>query len=83
MIVAALAFVVLVAATILSLPRPPALDGRRWLMLWMATLLRGSTERAGGSQEDWAARVVRFVPWHPAARQPERKITHPEDPPPP
>jgi len=73
---------VLVAATVVALPRPPALDGSRWMSLWMATLLRGSVERDDGSPEDWAAAVARFVPWHPAGRLPERKIVSPQDPPP-
>lgn len=79
---AVLALVVLAAATAFALPRVPTLDGERWFKLWLTTRLRGLVEREGGDAEAWAGAVVRYVPWHPAGRLPERKITAPERPPP-
>lgn len=61
----------------LQWPRPPALDGERWFKVALATLLRGRVEAAGGPIEDWERDVVRLVPYHPAGRIPERKISNP------
>ncbi len=59
-------------------PRPPELDGERWFKLALATTLRGRTEALGGAAAEWEAAVVRFVPYHPAGREPERKVAFPE-----
>src|SRR5690554_2298026 len=58
-------------------PRAPDLDGERWFKVALATLLRGEAEARGGTAEAWEAQVVRFVPYHPAGRLPERKVTNP------
>ena len=68
---------VALGAGVLSWPRPPQLDGERWFKIALATLLRGSVEAEGGDGEAWARAVLRFVPYHPAGRHPERKIAHP------
>jgi hypothetical protein len=80
--VAAVALALSLAIGVLHAPRWPALDGERWFKLWLATLIRGRAEAEGLDAEAWAARVVRFVPYHPAGRLPERKILRPEAPPP-
>jgi hypothetical protein len=59
-------------------PRPPALDGERWFKLALATTLRGRADARGVDAAGWEAEVVRFVPYHPAGREPERKVLHPE-----
>lgn len=61
----------------LHLPRVPELDGERWFKLMLATLLRGSVEAKDGDVAAWERSVVRFVPYHPAGRWPERKIEDP------
>ncbi|HHO51699.1 MAG TPA: hypothetical protein ENK18_12700 [Deltaproteobacteria bacterium] len=64
----------------LQWPRPPALDGERWFKVMIATLLRGHVDDQGDDPEQaaaWEAAVLRFVPYHPAGRLPERKISNP------
>jgi hypothetical protein len=57
--------------------RPVHLDGERWLKVTLATLLRGRIEATGGDADAWASAVRRQVPYHPAGRQPDRKVLHP------
>ncbi len=57
--------------------RAPALDGERWLKTTLATLLRGRIEAQGGDGDAWAATVRARVPYHPAGREPDRKVLHP------
>lgn len=71
------AAVVAIAAGVLHWPRPPALDGERWFKVALATLLRGEVEARGGTVDEWEAAVLRFVPYHPAGRLPERKVVNP------
>jgi hypothetical protein len=61
----------------LELPRPPDLDGERWFKVTLATLLRGRLDRDGATPEQWEALVTAVVPYHPAGRLPERKISNP------
>lgn len=61
--------------------RDPDLDGERWFKTTLATLLRGRIEADGGGPDAWDAAVAR-IPYHPAGRWPERKVTHPEVAPP-
>ena len=75
--VAVLALAVAVGIAVLQWPRPPALDGERWFKTWLVTLLRGKADADGLEAEAWAADVVRFAPYHPAGRWPERKVTDP------
>ncbi len=58
-------------------PRPPELDGERWFKVMIATLLRGRVEADGGSPDAWEEAVLRWVPYHPAGRLPERKASNP------
>lgn len=60
----------------LQVPRPPALDGERWFKVTLATLLRGQVQAADGDAADWEAAVTQFVPYHPAGRLPERKVSN-------
>lgn len=59
-------------------PRPPALDGQRWFKTLLVALLRGRSEADGSSVDAFEDTVVRFVPYHPAGRFPERKVTKPD-----
>lgn len=61
----------------LQLPRAPELDGERWFKLTLATLLLGEVEGREGTEAEWSERVLRFVPYHPAGRLPERKVVQP------
>lgn len=61
----------------LQWPRPPRLDGERWFKVALCTLLRGRVEAEGGDADAWERAVVRFVPYHPAGRLPERKVSNP------
>lgn len=56
-------------------PRPPALHGERWFKAWLATLLRGEIEAAGGTPEQWGALVDRSVLFHPLAHPAENKLS--------
>ena len=60
-----------------ELPRPPALDGERWFKVALATLLRGRMDAAKATPDEWEATVLAAVPYHPAGRLPERKISNP------
>lgn len=75
--IAVSAAVVAVVAGALHWPRAPALDGERWFKVILATLLRGDVEARGGTVDDWEGAVLRFVPYHPAGRLPERKVANP------
>lgn len=70
------AITALVAAW-LQLPRNPELDGERWFKVVLATLLLGEVEAEEGSEALWTERVLRWVPYHPAGRLPERKVVQP------
>lgn len=76
--IAGTAAVASVALAVLQWPRPPALDGERWLKVSLATLLRGQVQAADGDVDAWEAAVRDFVPYHPAGRFPERKVSNPE-----
>ncbi|TNE88281.1 MAG: hypothetical protein EP330_15270 [Deltaproteobacteria bacterium] len=65
------------AAAWLAVPRPPALDGERLFKLSLATLFLGEVEAAGGDAEAWEAACGRWVPYHPAGREPEDKVQRP------
>jgi hypothetical protein len=58
-------------------PRPPSLDPERWFKVALATLVRGEVERGGGDPAAFEARVRAEVPYHPAGRTPERKVSNP------
>lgn len=58
-------------------PRPPDLDGERWFKLVLATLLRGRFDAEGATAAAWEREVLRAVPYHPAGRFPERKLSNP------
>lgn len=58
-------------------PRPPEFDGERWFKTLLVALLQGRVEARGGDADDFDEQVIRFVPYHPAGRLPERKITSP------
>jgi len=77
LIIAGVALGVALLAGWLSVPTPPDLDGERWFKVLLATLLRGAVEREGGDAVAWEERVLRFVPYHPAGRLPERKVADP------
>lgn len=53
------------------------LDPERWFKVALTTLVRGEVERAGGGVEAFEAEVARAVPYHPAGRTPERKVSNP------
>jgi hypothetical protein len=69
--------VVAVAAGWVGRARPIVLDSERLFKVALATGLRVRVEGAGGGAEDWASAVVRFVPYHPAGRDPARKVMTP------
>ena len=70
--------VVAVLAAWFHVPRVPELDAERWFKVILATMLRGRAEQENAGADDWADRVLREVPYHPAGRFPERKVTAPE-----
>ncbi|MCB9674155.1 MAG: hypothetical protein H6737_03510 [Alphaproteobacteria bacterium] len=59
----------------LSWPRSPALDGERMFKTVLAELLLGRVTAEGGDQDAWIRAVVANVPYHPAGRFPEKKVT--------
>ncbi|MEN0061943.1 MAG: hypothetical protein AAGA48_07300 [Myxococcota bacterium] len=59
-------------------PQTPELDGERWFKSLLVALLQGHVEGRGGDADAFDTEVIRFVPYHPAGRFPERKITMPE-----
>lgn len=67
------------SAALLWLQRPvtPTLDPERWFKVALATLIRGEVERTGGDPAAFEARVRASVPYHPAGRTPERKVSNP------
>ncbi len=52
-------------------------DGERWFKTLLVALIQGRVEAEGGDADDFDAQVIRFVPYHPAGRLPERKVTNP------
>ncbi len=60
-----------------SIPRAPSRDLERVLKTALATVLRGEVEAEGGSPEEWAEVVAALVPYHPAGRDPEGKLSAP------
>jgi len=58
-------------------PQPPTLDGERWFKVALATALRGVVDGSGGDVGAWEAALARWVPYHPAGRAPERKVSNP------
>jgi len=58
-------------------PRPPVFDGERWFKALLISLIQGRVDASGGHAVDFDARVLRFVPYHPAGRFPERKALNP------
>ena len=68
---------VAVAAAWGHIARPPSLDGERWFKVLLASLLRGRSEQEGEDAETWASTVVQCVPYHPAGREPESKVSSP------
>jgi hypothetical protein len=75
--IAAVAGVVALVIAWLQWPRPPALDGEAWFKLSLCTLIRGRMDAEGASAAAWEREVVRVVPYHPAGRLPERKLSNP------
>jgi hypothetical protein len=75
---ALLALVVAGAAAWTSVRRVDALDPELWFKVILATLLRGEVERNAGTADDWETAVRRWVWYHPAGRNPERKVVAPE-----
>lgn len=75
--VASAALALAAAGLWLHRPVAPDLDAERWFKVMLATLLRGEIEAAGGDVGAWERAVVRFVPYHPAGRLPERKVAAP------
>ena len=75
--VAGAAAAVALAAGWLHRPREPELDAERWFKTALATRLLERVEADGGTADDWAAAVQRWVPWHPAARLLGRKLMKP------
>ncbi len=59
-----------------TLPRPPSLDAERLFKRTLATVLRGDAEAAGGELADWVA-SLEGVPYHPLARDTERRLQDP------
>jgi len=72
---AGVATAVSVAIGWLTWPRAPDLDGERLFKVVLATLLRGRIEAEDGDVEAWCAAVIAEVPYHPAGRFPEHKVT--------
>jgi hypothetical protein len=75
--VAAAALGLSLSAGWLMLPRAPRLDGERWFKVMLATVLLGEIEARGGKDAAWLEAVIRFVPYHPAGREPEGKVRGP------
>ena len=75
--VAGMTFVGLLTLGWLAVPSNPDLDGERLFKAILVTLLRGEVEAAHGSVAEWEERVVRWVPYNPAGRFPESKLTAP------
>ena len=62
----------------LSIPRPVALDWERLFKVSLSVMLWGETEAAKGTPEDLEEKVAALVPYHPAGRLPEQKLTAPD-----
>ena len=77
MIVALMTLVAFVVLGWLALPDVPELDGERLFKVLLATLFRGEVEAAEGTVADWENKVLNWVPYHPAGRFPEEKVTRP------
>ena len=74
---AATAGLLAAGAAVLIWPRPPALDGERWFKITLASLFLGELDAKKAPESEWAERLLRFVPYHPAGRLPERKVVQP------
>lgn len=59
----------------LMLPRSPELDGERWFKVMLSALVTGRCEANEVSKEAWVAAVLAAVPYHPAGRLPEKKVS--------
>jgi hypothetical protein len=75
--VAAMTFLGLMTLGWLASPSSPELDGERLFKTILITLLRGEAESSGASVGEWEARVLGAVPYHPAGRSPESKLSNP------
>ena len=64
-------------ATWLSLRPTPPLDWERLWKITLATIIRGEVEGAGGDLDAWWSRLAP-VPYHPAGREAEAKLGHPD-----
>ena len=78
LVLAGLLLVVGSAAAWSHVARPPDLDGERWFKMLLASLHRGRSEQQGHDAEAWAEQVILTVPYHPAGRDPEIKVSSPE-----
>jgi hypothetical protein len=77
LVIASSAAVVALAVGLRTRLRPPELDGERLFKTVLVTLLRGAVEKVGGTEQAWEEEVIRFVPYHPAGRWPEKKVVDP------
>jgi len=75
--IAGVAGVVALLAAWFHIPRVPELDAERWFKTLLATMLRGRCELEQATAQEWAERVALEVPYHPAGRCPERKVSDP------
>lgn len=75
--VAGLTLLGLITLGWLAVPSSPDLDGERLFKTILITLLRGDVESRDGSVGDWEERVLCSVPYHPAGRSPESKLSNP------
>lgn len=67
------------AATWLSLPRPPGLDWERFFKTALVTLVRGPLEARDATAVEWLAASRERVWYHPGARDLVAKLTEPAD----
>jgi hypothetical protein len=75
--VAAMTLLGLLTLSWLAVPSSPDLDGERLFKAILVTLLRGEVDAVDGAAADWEEKVLRWVPYHPAGRMPEAKLTSP------
>jgi hypothetical protein len=66
----------------LTIPRPPTRSWERVFKVALSSLLWGRAEAEGGTEaarlERWDQAITQRVPFHPAGRQPERKLLAPD-----
>ena len=75
--VAGAAVCVAMAAGWMSLQTSPSLDAEPFFKTALTQLLLGQIEASDTSTSDaWVERVLDQVPYHPAGRFPEKKVTH-------